>query len=62
MDGWKRFIGKKVYVRLKNNRNYSGIVQSVDEAPPLFFINLIDKFSKPVTILHSEILEIKEER
>ncbi len=62
MDGWKRFDGCKVFIRLRNGRVYSGVVNSVDDSSaPLIFITIEDKFGKPVTIAHSEIVEIKEE-
>ena len=62
MDGWKRYDGKKVFLRLRNGRVYSGVVQSVENNPNgLTWITIIDKFGKPVTIVNSEIVEIKEE-
>ena len=62
MEGWKRWCGKKIFLRLKNGRVYSGVVTSVDDTSNnLIFINIQDKFDKPVTIVHSEIVEIKEE-
>ena len=62
MDGWKYWDGRKVFLRLKNGRVYSGIIDSVDDSDKnIIFISLIDKFSKKITFVVSEILEIKEE-
>lgn len=62
MDVWNQYLGKKVFIRTKNNRVYSGIVQSVDSSSqPLHFIYLIDIKGAKVTLVHSEIIEIKEE-
>ena len=62
MSIWMSLVGKKVFIRLNKGRVYSGIIKSVDtSSKPLIFISLIDKFNHSITILHSEILEIKEE-
>ena len=62
MDGWNRYDGKKVFLRLKNGRVYSGIVQNINSDDyPIVFITIKDKFNFIVTIVTSEILEIKEE-
>lgn len=56
------WIGKKVFLRLRNNKVYSGNVLQVDSSSqPIIFITIKDKFSMLVTFPHSEILEIKEE-
>ncbi len=63
MEGWKKYEGKKVFLKLRSNREYTGVVTSVDESSaPLVFINLKDKFNQDVTIAHSEIIFIEEER
>ena len=54
MDVWK---DKKVFVRLKYNRFYSGRVISIDNN----FITLIDKFGKHIMFGIEDINEIKEE-
>lgn len=60
---WKGWEGKKVFIRTKHDKVYSGNIKSIDESsPPLVFIYLIDKFGENVMIVHSEIVEIKEER
>lgn len=60
---WRELEGKRVYLRLKNGRIYSGIVKEIDErSPPLVFISIIDKFSNLVVFVNSEVLEIREEK
>lgn len=61
MDGWKRWQGKKIFLRTKNNRVYTGIVEEVNEEGMLTFFTIKDKFDKIVCFVSSEILEIKEE-
>lgn len=62
MDGLDRYVGKKVFLRLRTGRVYSGIVNSIDTtSPPLIFLSLNDKFGHDITIVKSEIIEIKEE-
>lgn len=59
---WDNYVGKKVFLRTKYNRIYIGIIQRIDSSsPPLHFIYLIDTKGKSVTLVHSEIVEIKEE-
>lgn len=60
MEGWKNWVQKKVFIRTKSNRYYSGIVQKVDDDIPRF-LTLIDKFGKTVMFSISEILVIQEE-
>jgi len=63
MDGWSNWKNKHVFIILKNNRTYSGEVIDVDcSSPPLIFITIIDKYFKRVTMVHSEIQTIQEER
>lgn len=62
MEGWLTWKGKKVFIILKNRRQYSGEVVDVDiSATPLIFITLIDKFGERVTFVHSELELIQEE-
>lgn len=62
MDGWNRWKGKKVFIRTKRDRFYSGLVGEVVEiSDGLAFISLVDKFDMWVTVSTSEIAEIKEE-
>lgn len=60
---WKEWIGKNVFIRTKHDKVYSGEVKSVDDSDKLIvFLNLQDKYGQPVTIVHSEIVEVKEEK
>lgn len=61
---WTRWKGKKIFIELKNGRKYSGKVIDVDttSAKPLIWIIIKDKFDMEVTISHSEIAEMKEEK
>jgi len=63
MEGWKQWEGKKVFIRLKGDRVYSGRVIEVDDkdSPPTF-LTIRDKFESKVTFAVGEIIEIKEEQ
>ena len=62
MEGWKYWEGKKVFIILKNRRNYSGEIVEVDvDAKPIIFISIIDKFGQRVTFAQSEIDVMQEE-
>lgn len=55
-------MGKKIFIRTKSNRVYSGIIQEVDDSnPPLIWLSMLDRFDKLVQLSINEILEIKEE-
>lgn len=63
MNVWEQYIGKKIFVRTKNNRTYAGKVLLIDSSDPtLTFISLLDIKGNNVTLVHSEIVEIKEEQ
>jgi primosomal protein N' len=60
-DEIKKLVGKKVFLKLKGNRNYTGIVISVNDSKmPLTWISIIDKFGKRVIFCDSEIEVIEE--
>lgn len=60
---WKGWNGKNVFIRTINNRVYSGKIINVDVSDrKLIWITLIDKFNNNVSFVHSEIVEIKEEK
>lgn len=60
---WKNWEGKKIYLRLRNGRIYSGNIRKVETADyPIIFIHIIDKFGLDVVIVSSEIVEIREEK
>jgi len=62
MEGWNYWMDKKVFIILKNNRNYSGTIINVDDkSHPLIWITILDKFNKRITFVHSEIEVIQEE-
>lgn len=57
IDGWTKWMDKKVFLRTTNGRVYTGIVKEADQR----FISLIDKFGLWVTVSVSDIVEIKED-
>jgi len=60
---WKDWNGKKIFVRLRTNKVYSGKVIDVsDEKNGICFIKIIDKFGDEVLFVNSEIIEFKEEK
>ena len=62
MDGIKEMVGKKVFVKLKNSRRYSGKLLSVDDPnSPVQFVNIMDKFDRPVCFAIGEIKLIQVE-
>ena len=62
-EGWKYYEGKKIFVILKNGRQYSGEVLNVNqESPPLIFFTILDKFNNHVTFVNYEILNLEEEK
>lgn len=62
MDGWKYWLEKKVFIILKNKRQYSGRVLEIDDkSPPLIWLILLDKFGNRVQFLVDEIETIEEE-
>jgi len=62
MEGWKYYEGKKVFLILKNKRQYSGEVILIDDSSnPLIWITIKDKFGNRITFVHSEIELIEEE-
>ena len=60
---WKEYEGKKVYVILKNNYEYNGVIKTVDTSSKnLTFIELIDKFGMPKVFCVEEIKFIEEKK
>lgn len=60
LDGWKEWIGKRVFVNLESGRTYTGTVQYIlSGTEPA--MTLIDKFGKKVRFRVSEIEVIQEE-
>lgn len=63
MDGLKYYEGRKVFMILKNKRQYTGQVLEVDDdLKPLIFLTILDKFYKRVRVVNSEIELIEEEK
>jgi hypothetical protein len=62
MDINKIWIGKKVFVKLKIGRFYSGIIIEVTESAGLFWFLMNDKFNQKVMFVNTEIDSIEEER
>ena len=63
MVGWNYYLDKRVWIVLKNKKEYSGKVIDVDSSSSniLVWITIIDKFNKRVTFCASEIDIMKEE-
>ena len=62
MVGWNYWIGKKVYIVLKNKKYYQGKVIDIDDSSaPLVWITILDKFNNRVIFVHSEIEVMQEE-
>ena len=60
---WKVWIGKRIFIKLKDNSVYSGKVLSVDDPKsPVQFMNMKDKYGEAVCFPVSEIKKIKEEK
>jgi len=60
---FKRFLDKKVFIKLKSNRVYSGTVKEVsDQDNGLVFISIVDKFGKDVTFANGEVEVVEEFR
>jgi hypothetical protein len=63
MDGWNKWLGKKIFLRTKNSSHpYSGnVVEISPEDKPIVWMTIVDKYNKFVTFSVTEIIEIKEE-
>jgi len=68
---WKDYSGKSIYLEVETStgsRNYTGTVKEVTYAgkgingQDIFFIEIIDKFSKVVVISTNSIKFIQEEK
>ena len=61
-NGWKRWIGKNVFIVLNNKRIYTGVVKEVHDAGNnLIFMSITDRYGKWVTFQVKEIETIQEE-
>ena len=63
MAGWLYYLDKKVWIVLKNKKEYSGKVIDVDSSSSniLTWITILDKFNKRVVFCTEEIDILKEE-
>ena len=58
---WEKYIGKKVFIKLKSGTVYHGVVKEVEkENADLIWIKITDRFDMEVTFVHSEILQMEE--
>ncbi len=64
MEGWKYYEGKKIFIILKNKRQYTGVVLEVENDPnsPIVWITIKDKFDNRISFANSEIEMIQEEQ
>ena len=59
---FKSWIGKRVFITLRNGRFYSGIVNEIsEEKNGLQFISIIDKFGHDVMFTTGELTSIEED-
>jgi len=62
MVGWNYYLDKRVWIILKNKKEYTGKVIDVDSSSDILtWITIIDKFNMRVTFCSSEIDVMKEE-
>jgi small nuclear ribonucleoprotein (snRNP)-like protein len=63
MDGWKKWEGKKVFIILKNDRQYQGVVIEVEinHKTSLAWITIRDKYNNSIGFNVEEIKLIQEE-
>lgn len=62
MEGWEYWKGKRVYLILKNKRQYQGkVLEVLSSKNTLCWITILDKFNKRITFETSEIELIQEE-
>jgi len=60
---WKDWVEKKVFIRTRYGKFYTGIIKDVDcNSLPIIWITMIDKFGELIQFSASEIIEIKEEK
>ena len=59
---WTEWNGKKIFLRTKHGKVYSGKIIDIDDKDKsMIFISMIDKFGDKIIFVHSEIVQIKEE-
>lgn len=63
-EGLKSYLNKKVYIKLKNGRVYSGTVREIfdkSDKKIIDYVTIIDKFNRQISFILSEIALIEEE-
>ena len=60
---WNEYVGKRVFVILKNQRKYEGEVVEIDNSSSqgLIWLVLKDRYGRHITFLHTEIEVLQEE-
>jgi len=63
MEVWKQYVGKKVFVILKNNRKYAGqLLEVTDVINGLCWLTVLDINNNKVTFANGEISMLQEEK
>jgi len=61
---WTYWLGRKVYIVLKGQRQYQGKVINVENDSKdigVYFLTILDKFEHRISFVNSEIQLIQEE-
>jgi len=62
-NGWDGWVGKKVFLRLRTGKVFSGKITYVsEEKNGVCFLKIKDKFNMDIMFNSAEVLELKEER
>ena len=60
MAGWNKWMGKKVFLRIKIKAiHIETVVEVTNELKPTIWITILDKFNKWITFSVDEIIEIR---
>lgn len=58
---WKYFLNKKVFIKTKTERQYTGIVLDVNDSDkPIIFVTIRDKKNNIIMFVTSEIVFVEE--
>lgn len=60
-EGFREYEGKRVFIKLRNGREYSGEIYAVESKGAVSLIKLKDKFGKNVGFYDTEISVIEVE-
>lgn len=59
---WKNWMGKRVFVKLKDGSVYNGLITDVNTSTNiLVWITLVDKYNEEVVFVQSEIIKMVDE-